>query len=1099
MNVVRRFQNPRRFAITPAHRGATAEDDSASEDDGHDERSQRTPQPEATAVTSSATRSKTAVANAEVRQSLFGQLELEPLGEPKQQQPDDIYEGAEEQHEPREQPWENVPGLEQHTPEVGFYYTLYSEGERASSGADSDDDNGDNDKDNHNNVLLISAPAPEDGGKTVASVVRSVSAAIEEAKSKATGSTKPETRAVTRKQNEHVAEEQQRRQEKRIGRERKGKHVERDGGEAAQKSGNVPLPLQNARADAHQQGQIAAVVEGREEEASNAVDDDSEIQMEVPKRRRKLPVRQGSLATSSRRLQRQMSAQPPDDAHHGTEERYRNNKEDDSYQDSEADSDSDHHLSRSTRSVPSRNSKPTKAVPKWVAKRKRAQSRPAIEEANPDVVQEGETGRKTTETKITSSEPSAAPMTFFRAKELILPNTSGAQSKRVPVSTKTISAIVQLMSRGGWAGMQTWKMYICGSKHNFLPPTSDQARQLCRQLARLMRFYAKVPSVEALGGQQGQIIEHGQPVPVHLRRYIIAIREARLLSCEIDSTVRTICNLTLHPATAREHAFATYTHEPDRIRAQLVEDMLAFVIPHAVAALEAAFAMGGRELDKELGVEGMYVPREKVLLDRVVCSHAHTVAMWLVQLESALAREVGYRSERRFIIGTGYLDDGDDGDNDVYGYGAGQSRQAGGSQARYGRFGRRIQPRPNRPISVRRSLGNGTRATESAYDSTPGAKRRDRSRLKPLLNQLLDGICRARIDIKCCNQAPRASPAPAPAPAQSVPTPSPLTATESAPAPALASTSAPAATTTSAANIDGGNDSAMDSEDDSSWMPIDTAVGELPRPQVQTDEQSQRGELLEIVLPQPTLSRPAPAAQERQNEGAEDENRGKSEDDGNGDGGDDEDDEYEPPANTQLVNSRVKDVMSVNDADVAETHAAANALHADAMHDEVGEPSKASERPERQTTLAAPLRPAQTFLIEMSSSPTSRASSLAPSRVESATSSRSSPVRAFPIAAPLGSFSSPSTSSSRTPDTVAADPTSETRAYTSAELKLILSSLRRLKGAAQLDLVRLAADLGRDVYDVASRAEGIKNVVRATALRQKKPVPRWAQAGYLIR
>ncbi|CAK7563479.1 MAG: hypothetical protein SEPTF4163_001348 [Sporothrix epigloea] len=1132
MNVARQFQNPRRFAITPAHRGAAAEDDSASEDDEHNERDHRTPQQEATAATSSATRSKTAVANTEVRQSLFGQLELEQVGEPKQkqQQSEDFFEGNEEQHEPREQPWENVPGLEQQTPEIGFYYTLYSEGERASSGADSDDDDDDEDKDNHNNALpldrladgpqqsIISAPPPEDSGKlqpkkqheasrtrlsnrkqsqSVASVVRSVSAAIVEAKLKPTGSTRPETRAVTRKQNEHVTEEQQRRQEKHTGRERRGEQVERSEGEVVQESENVPLPQQNALAGAHQ------LVEDREKEAG-LDDDDSEIQMEVPKRRRKLPGRQGRPALSSRQARRQMSAQSPDDEHHGTEETDHNNEEDDSYRDSDTDSDSDHHLSRSTRSVPSRSSKPTKAVPRRVAKRKRVQSRPAIEETNPDVAQEGEAGRKTTDTRIASFEPPAAPETLIRAKELILPNPSGAQSQRVPASTKTISAIVQLMSRDGWAGMQTWKMYICGSQHSFLPPISDQARYLCHQLAHLMRLYAKVPPVEALGGQQGQILEHGRPVPVPIRKYINAMKEARLLSCEIDYAVQNICNLMLHPATVSANAFATSSHEPERIRAQLVEDMLASVVPHAVAALEAAFAMGGRELDKELGVEEMYVPRETVLLDRVVCSHAHTVAMWLVQLESALAREVGYRAERRFIMGTGFLDDGDDGDNDVYGYRAGQSRQArGSSQSRYRRFGRRfIQARPNMTLNrpVRRLLGNGTGTTESAsYESTPGSKRRDRSRLKPLLNQLLDEICRARIDIKRCNQAPRPSPAPAPAPAHSVPTPLPLPATASAPSPALAPTSAPAVSTASAATIDVAGDLAMDSEDDSSWMPIDTAVGELPRPQVQADEQSQCGEVLEIVLPKSTLIEPAPVAPDRQDKDADHQERGGSENGEKSDGGDEEDEEYEPPVNTQHVNSRVQAMMSVDEADVTDTHAAANALHTDTMHDEVGEPSLASKRPERQTTPAVPLRPAQTPFIEVSSSPTSRSSSLAPSRADSATSSRSSPVRAFPIAAPLGSIPPPSTSSSRTPDTVAADPTSESRAYTSAELKLILSSLRRLKGAAQLDIVRLAADMGRDVYDVASRAEAIKNVIRATALRQKKPVPRWAQAGYLIR
>ncbi|CAK7270249.1 hypothetical protein SEPCBS119000_003991 [Sporothrix epigloea] len=1083
----RRVQNPRRFAITPARRGATAEDDSASEGDEH---GRRPPQQQdaATAETKPAARSRMAVSNTESQQSLFGQLELEPQ---RQQQ-------NEEHPEARERP----PGREQQTHEVGFYYTLYSDGEHANAQADSDDNNEEGEKDTRGDTTRLADILPplstrktgqlrqrqqietlgtrSSGRKqsqSVASVVRSVSAAIAGAKSKPTATTRPETRAATRQQKEQDADEEQR-QETQSGREKGEK----------QKGQDAPLLPQNPAADTNQQEQDPAAEEMEEYEIGRIEDDDSEIQMEEQPRRRRLPTGQGKSAKRSRQSRRQWRVLQSDgsEAEITDVDAIRH-----SHQDSGADRDPDFEPAQSEESTHSQRPKLTRMVTRRAAKRRRVQSQPATEAVISDMVEEDEAVQETTGGREAAADSD-------QATQLVPSAVRGRPSNKMTASTKTISAIVHLMGRSGWTGIQTWKMYLFRSKRFFMEAVTEEGQHLCEELYTLLNAYS-----EAVDSEDFALMDN--PSGITFEEYRAQQMDiAYSTACDLCIFLRVVCNEKLSPystyAVEKRHRM---TWRSARYREILVEDLLTFVIPHVVATLEAVYAIGGREPDKQLPAWGEFVPCETVQLDDDLCWHIRTIAEWLIQLENALALELGYRAPRNYMGRYSHLDEDDGGGPCVDDYRPGHVRQAGrSSQARYEGVGRRKWSRPRGPVNrpLRRSMASAAPAKDdSPYASTPQAKSRDRSRLKPLLNQLQDEVCRLCY-LKSRDQGPEISAPPTLSGPASAP----------APAPEPASTSAPAATPTPAAAFDDAEDIGIADVAELPTAPVDTHAGGSPRSRGQVIASTRFGGILEVVLPRTTLKKPAAAAQTRRGERGESEfsdSSSESEDSEDGEAGKDneeDDGQHELPTPLKDVGLQQDNLpaenFDVGDEEMAEMPAAENDLGADDMDFEAYE-QRVYIEPPAQTSPMQPSRPVPTLHAATPPAPTRAALSVS-SKSNSPSTVESSPVRA-PLRATLTrtpvNRNALSAETSKAPAAATATTsTDEQRAYTSAELKLILNRLRRSKDTARPDLGRLAADLGRDVYDVASRAEGIKSVVRMTAVREQKPVPRWAQAGYVI-
>ncbi|CAK7214280.1 hypothetical protein SCUCBS95973_002087 [Sporothrix curviconia] len=1092
--------NPRRFAMVPARRDTASEDDSASEDDEHDQH--ESPERQATIAAAEevaaaaaaaattratrATRSKTAEANnAEARPtSLFGPLELEPAGgEPPQEQA----EARESEPDLPQQLPQDAPGQEQEqedAPGSELLWNLYSEGERANPRADSDDDEG-----NHggiNDTIQVDAPVGEPGpdaevppdsteepqqkrqrvmsprrlrgrkqGQSLANVVESVTAAMAKAKSSTPTKTRAQEmrakRAEKRRQKQKEVEEQQ-------------IHNEEEGDEVV-----GALEQQGQPGEKEQAGAEVA-----EEEVEEPLD---------PKVQRRL------------RRQRRVAAQPPAAANGGegqeaTTNDDNNNNDDENNNDEVEDNDAAGReiiYIEDAETAPRRGSRSTRTSLRRAAKRKRGQVQPTeeTEEVVSDTEEEEEEeeelrGESTKVQEIiltTAGQPAASDLARQRSlPDWLKPEVDHGLSKSAPVSTKTVASMVALMSSVGWTGMHTWKMSLPrGNPDCFVQPTTEQGKELCRSLANLMYLYSKVPQPEALSllDQSGQDHEQAQTDTSSLDLFLERLEEADAFLNAIDEAVDLICNRELNPVTAFASANNAASRKVSRLRALLAEDLLAFVIPLAVAVLEAAYALGGRTADEELDLRGIYVPRETVQLNRATWHTVSKAAIWLIKLEKALAYELGYRAERDILGRYRQLEDSDD-DDDYYR--SGNTRPGGGgSRTPRGRFGRRGRPPLNRsryngPLNRhgRPLLVDGEAMDAALYESTPGAKRRDRCRLKPLLNQLQDEICRARIDIERNNRSPQSSPVPSPV---------------HSPVPALA------------AGNDGADDIAMDSDGESGWVPVEVAASQAPRsqaPQAEVSETPRHDRRPEITLPQrvpATQTTPARDGQRTDAEGQEDEDG--VEDDG-------QDEALMTPAMeaSRQLGLHAESVESVEGDEPAETQADGGGTNADNMHVLSRQPSPANAPRATQASQATPSRAQR---------PSQAARARPPAAASSPAHARSSPVQARMVQAAPGRAPAngvpaergeapPAAAGSTANAGIAVTP--QPRAYTSAELKLILV---RLKGKAPLDLVQLAADFGRDVYDVASRVEGVKNVVRATAVREKKPVPRWARAGYFIR
>ncbi|CAK7211931.1 hypothetical protein SBRCBS47491_001291 [Sporothrix bragantina] len=1062
--------------------------------------------PAAPATTRSATRSKTAAASIEVRPPLFGPLELEPAGgaAPQQEQA----EAREGEADLPQQPPQDVPAQEQEQekdgiPRTALLWDLYSDGERANPRADSEDEDN---NDMNNDVIhvdgateapiteaVVPADNPEEPkrkrqrvasarsrgrkqGQSVASVVETVSAAMEKAKSTPTKSMGRGTRAERAEKRRQMYEEVEEQQQ------------QKEAVEVAKEQEAAPPPRQEAPVVDQEQKEQDEEGEERGQEEAEAGEGEMNEQgrggkgkeAEVEPPRRKTPKRQTKLSAKSKRARYQLQqkeafSQPSQTAESGVEEEEadKNGTNDDNGNEDNRDADRDSIYVQSEGTAKSRTPRSTGITPRRAAKRKRGQPQPA-EEAISDMEEEEVAGGSIDVQEallIPAAQPAESDQPQRRPlPEWLQPDAAGGPSKSADVSTKTVTAIVQLMSGVGWTGMHTWKMSLPrGNPVYSVQPATKQAQELCWRFSKLMQVFTDVPQPEALLDQQGQDNEQSEAAMTTsntLDSFWEGLEAADIMSGIIDEDIDAMCNEELNPVTAIAYASTAAARQTARLRALLAEDLLAFVIPHAVAVLEAAYALGGRVPDEELDLQDTYVPRGTVQLNRATWHTARKVAIWLIKLENVLAYELGYRAERDILGRYQNPDDSDDEDDDYRHSNAGLPR--GGMRTPHERFGRRGRPRLNRPSNgpasrnTRPSLSGGEAMDAALYQSTPGAKRRSRCRLKPLLNQLQDEICRARIDIERNNRTSRPSSQPA-----------------------------------TATGIDGVDDIAMDSDDESSsWVPVEIAAKEPPQSQAEVNETPRHGESLELVLPQQTPMRPAPAAQGGQHANAE----GQESDDGV------EDDDQDEPLMTPATEAP-RQLGGPVETQAEEDDSGSDGLHVRRREPSAAKTPRAAQRAQvsqawqaTQATQATPSRaprPSQPTEVEppaVASSPFQAQPS--PARPRTA---QTAPVRAPPVATPVKRVEAPPAAPAASP-TINTDTTSpEPGAYTTAELKLILVRLRRLKGTAQLDLVRLAADFGRDVYDVASRVEGIKNVVRATALREKKPVPHWAQAGYIIR
>ncbi|CAK7222402.1 hypothetical protein SEUCBS140593_004889 [Sporothrix eucalyptigena] len=1023
----------RKFAMRPARRGGN---DSQSEDDGHDLHARLRRQEVAELAAAEEVENSIS--------SLFPPLETMPVDdEPETQQPDDD---------------DDVPPVS---------WDLMSERERASYGPSDGEDNNEEDaifvggieaqpeepvqpesppsrpkrKRRRTAKAAQSSPVAKRSrgrrqGLGVTNVVEQVSAAM--AKARPIATMERQTRAAQRK------EQQEKRQQEE----------------------EVEPPQDETIEEAQEQVQEDREVgEAREEDAREEEKEQEkeveEVEEEVEEPPPKTPRRQtrnrrkATSATPTRTLRRVRQGQPSSQnaatiGGEGEEADINNEIENETQQEAEEvpsqtipetsqdTAPSGSVYDQSEAAEESDRSRPTRTAPRRVAKRKR--SKPQSADDNSE--EENEMGES-----VEAQEPEAVCGLL----------------KIAFVSTKTAAAIAQLMGSVGWTGKLTWKMGLRSLYTNPNESGPSPVTRECRELLALLAYLDELYTAAPHPGPSDQDIERQQSDLRAQEQYLWQKKEqADSYANNVSLLVTVICDETLQPLAG----YATNaSRENVHSRAVLADDLLVFVIPRLASLLQTAYALGGRMPDEELDPNSFYVPCDTVQLTFANWHAVSRVANWLARLEGALAYELGYRAERDILGRYRYLEDSDYDDDRPY---PNTTRNRRNGRAPRNRLGRRSRLGSDR-TRPRQSL-SGEAVDAVLYEPSPAVKRLDRCRLKPLLNQLQDEICRARIDLE---RSVQRRPQPVP-----------------------------------------GDDGEANSEADSnegSWVPVEIAAAQKPQTQG-NQEQQQRGERLEIELPVTEITEEARVA--RNNQRVE------------GEEGDDlEDDIQDEPLMTPAIEAArqigffVESVASVESVAVenaaelvretekeAEARAEESRPRADAMQAEAPEAVTASQTPEVsqgvqamqevqvaaaevvEAPAASPGRVVETFRTNTTPTP-------ATPTPRAASQTHVSPAKAAPVvAAPARS---PPTTPAPAPSTAASTGTSQ--AYTKAELKTILVRLRKLRGTAQLDLVRLAADFGRDVYDVASRVEAIKNAVRATALKDKKPVPHWAQAGYLIR
>ncbi|KAL1913278.1 hypothetical protein Sste5344_000826 [Sporothrix stenoceras] len=700
-----------------------------------------------------------------------------------------------------------------------------------------------------------------------------------------------------------------------------------------------------------------------------------------------------------------------------------------------------------------------------------------------------------------------------------LPRISGSSTPppppvTTPLSIKTLNALLELMGSAGWTGKATWKIGL-NWQHidpgQFGPePFTEQARNLLRQLGYLTNVYVQVPRPNAQRSAEYKSFD------MRIQRQYLQDHDgdSAALFLAIDGLVNGVCHDALQPLTT--YAVDT-TRETVRFRWLLADDLVEFVIPKAVELLETVYALGGSLPDKEVGVSAVYVPRNTVKMIHATLYTARRLAGWIIRLENALAWELGYRADRRIPGGRiTYLED----DDFDYEDGHRSFRRRDDADA------------PPPPVSV-------------------ATKRRDRSRLKPLLNMLEDELGLAWVAIERARATQEATDA-------------------------------------QEASPEVIHEVANEQEDDDEYMPIEAAVSRTLQT-LGTQARRKRGRLRKEDArerAQPSSSR----CQQQQTEPEREETplgtrraRAVLAADWSSSGDEDDDyDEsrymYEPSAaavnrrgdeSVQIVLSQPppesleQAVVDINDVDGDDddvdvdddgnyeddgqddspvmTTAAAAAAASDVRQSsppvvvsveqetqdmivvETSEPEQESEEEadeaeevqeeavvveevvvedvveveqieeakEAEEAGEEDDQAADAMQVDSSDEVEAEAEVEAEVQIEAP----ATPATDIPTPAPTPTPTPSPEPVSSAPVSFAAGP----RPYVDTELKQILARLRMLKGTAQLDLVKLAADLNRDVFDVANRAEGIKSVVRAKLLRDKKPVPHWAQAGYTIR
>lgn len=589
------------------------------------------------------------------------------------------------------------------------------------------------------------------------------------------------------------------------------------------------------------------------------------------------------------------------------------------------------------------------------------------------------------------------PPEVLRARQTLRMHTASAGTQQaVSVPTDTVSTLVRLMGGAGWTGRSTWKAAF-RSKYEDLEqetlPITKEGKEIWLFLYELAVFFANVPRPEYPW--------HAEFAIQVQTEYLRSEQEYMdMLLSLVSPGISHICYETLQPrvdpSINRYRAAPVPTSSSPRLRALLVEDMLTFVIPQAVALLETVYTLGGSRPDEELDLDGFYVPLKTARFTHTTWEIATKIAAWLAKLENVLAIELGYRAE------IGYQDV------------RGDSRQ-----------------------------GADKRSSSSSTEASTATKRQERSQVKSLLNQVQDELVRARIELhRSSDRTPRSTNTRRPR--------------------YLANPREFISAAVRSHSID--NDNTVDSLNGSTspeslaGLVVANSVERVSEIVVEEAEEDWEvvignGDVVDnpvVVVPaqraesgdvQDRLAQSTPVADpDNVDSGiAGGENAGDGEAGG-------------------IVWDADKDAEPLMTPAIVITTADDRAREAESPEMFVHNVEGGSETPAE--------------LMQEGSHGTTQTSKA--------------------VDAPAAT--TPETVNSETTE----PPALESRAYTREELRVIMARLRTA-GSKQLNLVQLAADLGRDIVDVAGQAELIKNAVRAAVYREKKPIPRWAQAGYVIR
>ena len=588
-----------------------------------------------------------------------------------------------------------------------------------------------------------------------------------------------------------------------------------------------------------------------------------------------------------------------------------------------------------------------------------------------------------------------------------------------------------------------------------------------------------------------------------------------------------------------------------RSRAIVADDVVSYVIPKVVVVLEAACCLGGSKPDKELDEKAFSVPLETVRITKPVWHLINQAMCWLVRLENAVAHELGYRDDHdSTAMGLGL----------GLGMGMAESEAADPWHALNARLLARNREKSNDRAQLKVLLNRlqdelcyarirFERAHHASASEQPEQSEQPQQPLidltkhttpaQPVLPALpvaetmeIDNWDRFKpIDIDISDWSPRVSTVATAAAASTV-----LAHDEAAPAPKAAPRQvAKRPYRLPSLDIDDSIEESMNDAD----ITIDAfsnARGKNSQPLNAPAAADSRGKRIEIVLSPKRPASAVPAAVDyidlsRESAVPVEADNAVAEEsievvkDLVNDAVEDDVEDAEFPAQG-FVEDAVKraakyaaekaigadEVQSDAESDVEveyltgdkELLASAAAVESDKRAGPDKNPFSRSwieeagdDEGEPMMTRAIP-RTATASSSAASSDAGSEEQSIfvrphlaAPEQRVEAVSVASSPAPApTPEPAPASKSAAARPAEASQDDSLASSP------YTRAELKTILSILRT-KGTA-FNLRQLAAELGRDVLDVANRIESIKAAARTAALREKKPIQPWACAGFQL-